>query len=275
VPTKLHANSEPERVFVAGDWHGNSGFAARVITAAAKAGVQIIVHVGDFGFRNPGKETTRYLDTVEKSCAHLGVQIFWIEGNRDCVPALNQLPVDPKTDLHNIRPHIAHLPRGTRWTWRGQTWLALGGSFSVNRRESTRGAYWWDGERLTDTDIARAIAGGPADVMIAHDSPDRTDLLSHIADGDYTTKNLLAAQEHREALGRVVDEVAPATLFHGHYHLRHTTSRLLPNGEHTRVMGLSSDRESLDNNWVVVDMSGSNGIVVAPDSMAAQPISPR
>jgi Icc-related predicted phosphoesterase len=273
VLTGLHPNNDPERVVVAGDWHGNSDFAARVITTAAAAGVQIIVHVGDFGFRNP--ETARYLDAVDESCIEHGVQIFWIEGNRDNLPALNQLPVDPETGLRSVRPHLTHLPRGTRWSWRGRTWLALGGSYSLNRRESTWGVHWWNGERLTDTDIARAISGGPADVMITHDSPDRTDLMSHIAHGDYTDEHRFAAQQHREAMGRVVDAVAPGMLFHGHYHQRHTTERPLPGGGHTRVVGLSSDRDSLEGNWIIVDMSGSNGIVVAPDSMAAQPISPR
>jgi predicted phosphodiesterase len=266
-------HGDPERVVVAGDWHGNRGFADQVITAAAAGGVQIIVHVGDFGFRNPGPDTSRYLDAVDKSCSENGIRILWIEGNRDCAPALNQLPVDPETGLRSLSSHIEHLPRGTRWTWRGRTWLALGGSYSVNRRDSNRGVEWWDGERLTGDDVARAVAGGPADVMITHDSPDRTDLLSHLAGGEYTDENLRVAQRHRETLGRVVDAVAPGILFHGHYHLRHSTERPLPGGGHTRVVGLSSDRESVGDNWIIVDMSGESGFVVTSDSLAAQRVS--
>lgn len=245
--------AEPERVAIAGDWHGNTQFAEQVIAAAAAGGVQIIVHVGDFGFRTPGPETARYLDAVDESCVEHGVQIFWIEGNRDNFPALSQLPADPETGLRSVRTHLTHLPRGTRWTWWGRNWLALGGSYSLNRRESTRGVHWWNGERLTDDDIARAVAGGPADVMITHDSPDRTDLMSHIAHGDYTDEHRFAAQQHRAALGRVVDVVAPETLFHGHYHRRHTTERPLLGGGHTRVVGLSSDRENIGGNLVIID----------------------
>jgi hypothetical protein len=72
-----------------------------------------------------------------------------------------------------------------------------------------------------------------------------------------------------------VDAVAPGILFHGHYHLRHTAERPLPNGGHTRVVGLSSDRESVDDNWVIVDISGESGIALKSDLQAAQQASPR
>ena len=81
-------HGDPERVVVAGDWHGNALFADQVITAAGAGGVQTVVQVGDFGFRKPGPETSHFIAAVDNSCADNGIRILWIEGNRDCAPAI-------------------------------------------------------------------------------------------------------------------------------------------------------------------------------------------
>jgi hypothetical protein len=52
-----------------------------------------------------------------------------------------------------------------------------------------------------------------------------------------------------------VDATRPGALFHGHYHLRHTTYRNLPGGGRTVVIGLASDSESLRGNSALVDLS--------------------
>ncbi len=246
---------DPRSVLVAGDWHGNHGFAEQIIHTAAEQSAGVILHVGDLGFRAPGPHSFPFLEALEETLAEHDITLLWVDGNRDCTPALRRLPADFGTGVRPLSPHVAHLPRGTRWSWHGKTWLGLGGAYSILRRPQLRGVNWWDGEQLGEDDVLRAVCGGPVDVMITHDCPDRTDILSRIPKLDMPVEDRMSAQQHRETLGRVVDTVRPVLLFHGHYHVRYESQRPLPVYGHTRVVGLSSDREETAGNWVVLDLS--------------------
>jgi hypothetical protein len=104
------------------------------------------------------------------------------------------------------------------------TWLALGGAYSVDQHKRTEGRDWWPEEVLTEDDAGIAMDGGRVDVMLTHDSPDGTDLGAKLPPNPYFPEHLEGAQRHRKLLGRVVDEVCPQVLFHGHYHVEHLTS---------------------------------------------------
>lgn len=251
----------PSRVAVVGDWHGTFEFAETVIRAVADAGADVIMHVGDFGFHTHGKDTARHLQTVESACGERGIPLFWVDGNRDNHDRLSEIMVDPFSGLRAISPHIAHLPRGFRWTWHGKTWMALGGAYSPNRRPETEGQRWWVREVLSEDDAARAVRGGHVDVLIAHDCPDGTGILEGMGNSHIDAGHLAAAGEHRAVLGSVVDAVQPALMFHGHYHRRLDSLRPLASGGLTQVSGLSSDREGLAGNWVVLD-AVTNRVVV-------------
>ena len=48
-PTKKISDLNPERITIAGDWHGNETYALEALKHAHEAGAGVIVHVGDFG----------------------------------------------------------------------------------------------------------------------------------------------------------------------------------------------------------------------------------
>lgn len=231
-----------ERALIAGDWHGDLMRALEVVEYAAKEGITAIVHVGDFGFWVPGLATTIYLDSVEYACSQAGINLFFVDGNHECFPALYSVPVNTTTGMRTVRPHLHHLPRGFRWTWNGLTWLALGGAFTMSRFERVEGVDWWPEECITHEDTRKAVAGGPVDVMISHDSPDYTsllDVLTPVRGTDNTRFEVSGNQ--RRLVGSVVDATSPAIVFHGHHHREITTERALLNGSVTRVVGLAHE----------------------------------
>lgn len=114
------------------------------------------------------------------------------------------------------RPHITYAPRGARWTWRGIRFLAAGGAVSVDREWREPGETWWEEEAITEADVLRSIAGGPADVVVSHDSPAGVDAMGPETCGDKDADP--ASWRNREQLRRIVDAVPPRLLVHGHYH---------------------------------------------------------
>lgn len=238
----------PDTVMLAGDWHGNTGWATSLIISAGVRGIRVILQLGDFGFWVPGLRRDRYLDEIETACVRHDVTVLWVDGNHEFHPGLNELPIDPATGLRPIRPHIFHLPRGLRWRWHGKTWMALGGAHSVDRPQRKPGVSWWPEEHLTETDVAHAISGGPVDVIVAHDAPDGYEIPG--LPGGFPPAELYAADLHRAMIGEVVDATAPTVLFHGHYHVRYTAYR----GE-TRVVGLADDGGNFVKSTMLLDLT--------------------
>lgn len=66
------------------------------------------------------------------------------------------------------------LPRPARLTIGGRQVLSLGGAASVDRESRIEGLTWWTQEAITAFHVAAAIAGGPADLMLSHESPANT-----------------------------------------------------------------------------------------------------
>ncbi len=69
-------------VLVAGDWHGDSGWAGHVVRRTGGAGVPLVLQLGDFGFWH-GPEGEAYLDAVELACRQAGVAVCWLDGNHE------------------------------------------------------------------------------------------------------------------------------------------------------------------------------------------------
>lgn len=244
------AGPGPDRVMLAGDWHGNAGRATSLIMSAGARGIPVVLQLGDFGFWTPGPWTDRYLDAIEETCARHGVTLLWCDGNHECFAALYALPVDPGTGLRTIRPHIFHLPRGLRWDWHGKVWMALGGAVSVDRHMRTEGKSWWPEETLSDQDVARAIDGGPVDVIVAHDTASGYEIPGLAPDGFFPQHLIYESEIHRRRVGEIVDATKPTVLYHGHYHVSYTAYR----GD-TRIVGLAADDSSFVKNAMVLDLT--------------------
>ena len=254
----IFAGSDPDRVLAAGDWHGNSYRAGGVIHSAGMRDIPVVLQLGDFGFWVPGANTDRYLDILDRLCGQWNVTLLWVDGNHEDFDTLNALPIND-IGVRQIRENIIHLPRGFRWTWHGRRWMALGGAHSVDKHMRTPGRSWWPQEYLSDADLERAIAGGPVDMIAAHDCPDRVDIPGLAPDGFFPAAQIADAEAHRYLVGTVVDATSPGVLLHGHYHRRYNAVRELPSGGQTAIIGLGDDSGSTRDNTLLLDLRPGRG----------------
>ncbi len=252
--------TDPERVLVAGDWHSNAEWAVGVIEQLPKLlpdePEPLILHAGDFGIW-PGHAGERYLRDVHAALADVGARLWFVDGNHEDHGRLYRIGKAVR-GKHRVGFHYGRddedtrlfwLTRGHRWTWHDRTWLALGGATSVDRTIRTTGKNWWAGEAITERDARAAIDPGRADVMLTHDCPDNVPMPLPAAPDWW---EMGPAHEHRELLGRVVDEVRPSWLIHGHYHLTHQQTVQRDYGP-LQVTGLDMDG-ALRGNYRVLNV---------------------
>lgn len=259
---------EPDRVAIAGDWHGNTDYACWMVRHAAARKVDTIVHCGDFAFRF-------HQDFVSALSTELElhrIRLLFVDGNHDDHRFLGSLPVG-RDGTRRVAPWIWHLPRGLRWEWHGSTWLALGGGHSVDRQHPARvpGVTWWPEERLTTAQCWKAAAAGPADVMVCHDAPAGVsipgieDPHGPQPEGGWPFPHfeLVVSHEHRLLLRTVVDAVLPGAVWHGHYHRRYSATLPLTHPVHgeraCRVEGLDCDGTDPDRNMVIGPVESLRG----------------
>lgn len=231
---------------LAGDWHANVDHAVAAIRYAKEQGANVLVHVGDFGFRFE----RRFVEAVIVQLFRLDMPLMFVEGNHDDPSPLND-PLAPN-GLCEIGQNLWHIPRGFRWRWAGKTWLGCGGAHSVDRQWRIPGYSWWPEETITEADVDRCSTG-PADVLVCHDTPAGY-RIPGLGDGSvFPASEIAAAERHRDVLRRIVDATHPRTIVHGHYHLAYDVDVDLGYGP-VRVVGLDMDGGALDRNVRVFDI---------------------
>lgn len=257
----LHSDGPdgPARVAVVGDWHGNTAWAVETIDSLSARGAAAIVHLGDFGFCGRELDTLKYVGAVDRALADRRMRLFWVDGNHEDHARLSAVSLD-HTGLRSIGRRIWHLPRGLRWRWHGQVWMALGGAHGVDRARRRVGTSWWAGEFLTAADVERAVRDDPVhgstvDVMVCHDAPAAAQVPVLRTPCEWPAEDLAMSAKHRSLVQEVVDAVRPGVLYHGHYHCRYEDTITRHDGGSTRVVGLSKDGSSLDEHAVVLDLA--------------------
>lgn len=256
-------NPDAKVIALAGDWHANSWKALEQIDRAHAAGADVIVQLGDFGYGTPVTNNRRYLVRVERRLAELDRHLVWLDGNHEDQDRLDAKEVNPVTGLRDISPHIHHLPRGVRWRFGEQVWMALGGAVSVDKRRLRPGKDWWPQEALSQADVERAMTGGSVDVLLSHDAPP-VEIRGLSGDFEIPADVLAEAEAHRTLLGTVVEAVRPRQVWHGHMHVRHDAEIDLGWREDrpdwdgvVQVHGLDSDRSRWDANLTLVGPDGA------------------
>lgn len=256
-------------VAMAGDCHGNLFWALSMIDRVHRAGVSVIIHLGDFGFWTPTPGTRLYLEGIEERLAEYEMVLLFVDGNHEDHPRLVAQPIDPATGLRPISAHVHHLPRGHRWTWVDEdelswTWMALGRAVSVDRYLRTPGASWWSDEVVTESDIELAIGAGLVDVLVMHDVPARVAVPGLDRKSGWPADALRDADAHRHRLLRAAEAVKPRQLWHGHYHVRYDDRLYLGviddrpewDGE-CHVHGLDCDGAPYRSNLVLARLDGA------------------
>jgi hypothetical protein len=207
-----------QRVAVCGDWHGNIGWVrtlSRVLPALAPD-VTTILQLGDWWI-DP--------DLVDEALADTNINRIYVTlGNHepwaDVTPLLNERP----GSAVRVSKSTWLLPRPARLTIGGRSVVSLGGAASVDRLWRIAGAGWWPDERISDENVAAAIAGGPADLMLTHEAPARTpvravqEVLRSNPMG-FPDETLAESAQSRERVAQVWDAVRPELLMHGHMHV--------------------------------------------------------
>jgi len=242
---------DPHAIVLAGDWHGNTTAARDAITVAERLNAPVVLQLGDFGLW-PGSSGQRYLTRLNSYAKKHQVLVAWIDGNHEDFTQLNETPVD-SNGLQWQDTHIAHIPRGSHWTWHGHRFAGLGGATSLDRPDRTPGKTWWPQEAVTDRDLDTLEAGGHCDVLLTHDSPtgvhipgiDQRNYSAALASG-WTLPELERAWDHRDRIRQAIDTVRPLHLWHGHYHLRYTSTLTLNDGHTVTANGLSWDGDARD-----------------------------
>lgn len=240
---------DPGKVVIAGDWHGNTPWAEHVIRQAgeklASEDERYLVHLGDFGFWH-GTEGAWYLTRIEEAARQAGLRIISVRGNHE-----NPDVVDEWSLAHaHADWALCSLPDGTRWDWRGRTWLAAGGAVSPDRCQRAEGVNWWSQEELSQAEADRIGSEGKADVLICHDVGAKVNLSLPPWPQGWDYADLHRSELHRLRMQELTDAVQPSYIMHGHYHMVYQKAVDSGYGP-VRVTGF--DMDGSDGNWAVLD----------------------
>lgn len=247
--------SHPMRVLLVGDLHGNTAWLTRtVIPTAVRESVDRILALGDFGWwptpevalDADGRSVTAPGNEFIEAARQSPIPIWWIDGNHehhDDLARRRSKAVDDGSGARSLGGNLTHLGRGARLDLAGVQAVVCGGAHSIDRQLRVPGRSWFEAERITDTDIARCIAGGPADILFSHDAPAGWDIPGLIPDDVLPPRlraELPACWSHRRALGEVFEAVRPELVVHGHYHSGYAVTVAQPWGP-VAVRGLDCD----------------------------------
>lgn len=238
---------EAGRVLLAGDWHGNTGWAETCLRTAADSGCEAVLQLGDFGLW-PGR-ADEYLDRLDSAAGAAGVRLVWIDGNHEDHDALDRWRsgVD-LADPVAMREHVAWAGRGSRWTWSGRRFGALGGAVSIDRFLRRPGVNWWPQEKVTAADVER-LGDGPLDVLATHAAPGAVTFTvpprlrlpaSIIAD----------AREVRTLLDGAVAATGAGLVVFGHHHMR-----VRSEAAGVRYEGLAHDKAGAPDAIAILDVA--------------------
>jgi hypothetical protein len=245
----------PERIGVAGDWHGNTAWATRAvrkISARLPAdGPRIIVQLGDFGIWS-GASGREYLSRLDAALAAADAELWFVDGNHEDFAQLARLRPGPDGRAQ-VTARIWHLPRGHRWRWHGRDWLALGGAVSLDRAGRAEGIDWWPEEEITRPQARSVIEAGPADVMVTHECPAGIKHAFPPPPSWWSPADLRRSDAHQALLREVVVAVQPRWLMHGHLHLSYQRRADLGYGP-IKVTGLDSDGAP-SGDWAILDIT--------------------
>lgn len=233
------------KYMVAGDWHGNTTWAVKMVEQAHRIGINKIIQVGDFGLWDHTLSGVKYLDVLNDQCRMRGVYVYFVDGNHENHDRLKWYDVNNPSSHQGhtyIRSHILHLPRGSRWEWDGKVFVAVGGAYSIDKAWRREGESWWVGETLTDREVEFKVPNN-GDYLFTHDCPTNAPFRFRIKDDP-------DSHIHRQRMDQVGKKVGAKLWFHGHMHEKYEYDFRHRQG-YTQVWGLDKDEEQF--NWGVLD----------------------
>jgi hypothetical protein len=250
------------RIGIAGDWHGNLPWALAQVTRFASEGITEVLHLGDFGLLDD-EEGLDYLGQLNAALTKNHINMLVTLGNHEnfwMVDAMQPIQDGEFAGwlTYDGLTNLLFASRGQRWVREGVSFVSLGGANSINRFDLMENINWWAGEQISYGDVYNTIAGGPADVFIAHDCPAGVELFGDNKgdDGSWSVEAMNYAAHSRDSLRVAVDAVKPGILFHGHYHhyLDQTTTLVDGEGEGYNLRTIGMDKDGSENNIGILDL---------------------
>jgi hypothetical protein len=232
-----------------GDVHGDASEVASCLDRADELGATTFF-LGDFGYWEHESSGVRYLDDVEAAADEHESVVYFLDGNHDKISLLlESYPDRDEQGFIEVRPHVRYAPRGHRWTWSGVRFLAFGGAYSTDKeprlvmeqrratyqnlpRHALEGTLWFPEEEATEQDVRVALDGPPVDILLTHDKPRRSRPVVN-------RKDEFDAYPNQDRIQRLLEELHPRLLVHGHLHYRYGDQV----GD-TRVEGLACDQRA-------------------------------
>ncbi len=230
------------RVAVCGDWHGNLAWLrtlAPAITTLAPD-VKTVLQLGDWWMNR---------DASDRIFTDAGIERVYVTlGNHEPWGEIAPLQHAHQGEVIRISEVTWLLPRPARLHIGGREILSLGGAASVDREWRTEGVDWWPDENIHGVHVEAATVGGPADVMLTHESPAGTPVrqVSEILRTNplgFPKAGRLESAVSRKRVSRVWDEIRPDLLMHGHMHI--PGAGTTDDGRRVISMGCDGQQENL------------------------------
>lgn len=256
------------KILFLGDTHGNFAWVHDVIDTAKEHDVDWIVQLGDFGYWEHKKHGVDFLHGVQAELAgtdpYMGehpLDMVFIDGNHENHPVLRR-NYGPEAENHRthpeygfwrVRDNLWHAPRAHRWLFDGVQFMSMGGAYSIDKEFRKVGVSWWWEELTTDEEIDAGIAGGLVDILLTHDCPAGVQgAIDEYGGLDRQKDRWPDSLANRVRIKRLVEQVRPFALVHGHYHHRNTENFRFPFGDedgnvvywNTLIEGLACDQMS-------------------------------
>lgn len=281
------------KVLFAGDTHGDADQVLYLCQTARNHGSEKVFILGDFGAWEHTPAGEEFFDAVDSYAASMGVTVYFLDGNHDKTSLVMEYygwNRDPEGFVI-CREHLRYAPRGHRWTWDGRTFMAFGGAYSVDkgprlvaeqkkfqkaaRRERYRrqagrpaepiptfeGTLWFPEEEATDAELDAILEADstPVDCLLTHDKP----IMSSPSYNrkDWTT--IPGCEANQRRIQRLVTELRPALVLHGHLHIRYSDQIRSSGDSWTSVVGLHCDPGAgshlpgykREDSWVVAEIT--------------------
>ncbi|WP_431220360.1 metallophosphoesterase family protein [Leifsonia xyli] len=224
MPDALDLDPPERRIAVAGDWHRNQLWVEQLLPELARQspGIRTILQVGDFGL-SPDARGRRFLEDVDYSCREAGVErVLVTPGNHEHHDWLDSEFEAAGGEPLLVSETVSVLPRGYRFTLGDRLFMSFGGAASVDYEQRRAGIDWFISEVPTDEDVAAAIAAGPVDVLLTHETVEGgtaavTQLLTRPS--SWPLEALYFSADSRRRVTQVWEATRPQILFHGHMHV--------------------------------------------------------
>jgi len=201
------------KILIAGDWHGYTDWAIKVVELASRNNIQTIFQLGDFGWW-PGQGGIKYKNALSQCLIDSYVKLYWLPGNHEWYDDIDEFPnrfnASPK-GFYEVAPNMFYMGKVNTWTWRNKKFAVVGGAVSIDREFRRIHESWWPQEQLTDEEVEKAKCLGKIDYLFTHDCPQAHPFQHLVPD--------VESEIHRRKMTGIARKLDPMLWFHGHMHI--------------------------------------------------------